>query len=459
MTSTKKTPNTPEAGSWWSGSFEGDYEAVRMTAKDGAPWDARVLDLVVLRGIVRGARRSQPPAPAVDGTQQPIRQAALSPVWVELGDRDADGNIVIHQTRLNDVWIVNWRAEPLIDEGARARGKIFGTLYARVAPRPRGCLPWWLGCLLLLLLAMLLLMLLSLPMCAAAAAQMPAPVGSVVKSARDRVVATVDDVKARIETRDARDPDGDLIGELSRRAGVAPPDLALGAGSGTGSGAGAGGTGKGAGAGKGAGDGSGAGGGGDGTGNGAGAGGGGGGGGGGDGTGDGSGKGAGGGGGNGTGEGPQDSTDKPKLDDRPKMSVDQALQEPERFFEKCGQSLVMSSDLLFDLDKDTLRPQSKPYLQKVVRVLKKSKDPRLTITVEGHADPRGTDAYNSGLSERRARRVAQWLVENKAIDASRVAAKGYGERSPVVQAPPASDLQRFNRRVEITIACPTGGGP
>jgi outer membrane protein OmpA-like peptidoglycan-associated protein len=81
------------------------------------------------------------------------------------------------------------------------------------------------------------------------------------------------------------------------------------------------------------------------------------------------------------------------------------------------------------------------------------------LVVAGHADPRGEDDYNDALSRRRARRVADALVAQGGVSADHVVAVGRGEREPLVARDARDDLQRFNRRVEISVRCPTRGAP
>ncbi len=56
--------------------------------------------------------------------------------------------------------------------------------------------------------------------------------------------------------------------------------------------------------------------------------------------------------------------------------------------------------------------------------------PDLTVTVEGHADERGTAEYNLALGERRATAVKNYLVA-KGIDPNRILTISYGEERPV----------------------------
>ncbi len=69
------------------------------------------------------------------------------------------------------------------------------------------------------------------------------------------------------------------------------------------------------------------------------------------------------------------------------------------------------------------------------------------VISEGHTDGKGTDAYNMGLSRRRANSVKQYLVRN-GIAASRIRTEGYGESRPVASNE-TDDGRAQNRRVEL----------
>jgi len=68
------------------------------------------------------------------------------------------------------------------------------------------------------------------------------------------------------------------------------------------------------------------------------------------------------------------------------------------------------------------------------------------VTVEGHTDSQGADAYNEKLSQSRAEAVKQVLISKFAIAADRVTAKGYGETKPVADNNTAPGREE-NRRV------------
>ena len=99
----------------------------------------------------------------------------------------------------------------------------------------------------------------------------------------------------------------------------------------------------------------------------------------------------------------------------------------------------------FDFNSDKLRDESKTVLNQIVTVLKTNKDWKMTV--EGHTDNIGGDAFNKTLSEKRAIAVKEFLI-TAGIDASRLTAAGLGLSKPV--APNETEAGRAqNRRVEL----------
>jgi outer membrane protein OmpA-like peptidoglycan-associated protein len=107
--------------------------------------------------------------------------------------------------------------------------------------------------------------------------------------------------------------------------------------------------------------------------------------------------------------------------------------------------LITFDDVLFDFDRSTLRPEADAILQPVLDMLRA--DPAMAIDIEGHTDWIGSDAYNDGLSQRRAQAVVEWLAAH-GIDRSRISAVGRGESEPVATNRTAGGRQ-LNRRVEV----------
>ena len=105
----------------------------------------------------------------------------------------------------------------------------------------------------------------------------------------------------------------------------------------------------------------------------------------------------------------------------------------------------------FDFDKATLRPDAVATLNEAIEIFKRY--PELRAEVAGHTDQCGKDAYNQGLSERRAKAVYDHLTSN-GIDASRLTGpNGYGESRPLEdlgQTMPGCKSEK-NRRTELNV--------
>lgn len=84
-------------------------------------------------------------------------------------------------------------------------------------------------------------------------------------------------------------------------------------------------------------------------------------------------------------------------------------------------------NIFYDYDKADLRPESKTALNELIAVL--HDNPNVTIEMASHTDRWGSDAYNINLSERRAKSVVNYLVEN-GISRDRLQPHGYGKSRP-----------------------------
>ena len=109
--------------------------------------------------------------------------------------------------------------------------------------------------------------------------------------------------------------------------------------------------------------------------------------------------------------------------------------------------VTIRNEVLFDTDSTGLRPASRTTLVDLARVFVKY--PTTRISVEGHADAQGREAYNQTLSERRAMAVKSFLVD-EGVPGSRISAIGFGETRPKTSNSTPEGRQQ-NRRVEITI--------
>ena len=111
--------------------------------------------------------------------------------------------------------------------------------------------------------------------------------------------------------------------------------------------------------------------------------------------------------------------------------------------------LITTTAILFDLEKATLKSESKSELDRIGAVL--IQVPELVVEIGGHTDATGTDKYNMKLSEARAKAVHDYLEANfPQIKPGNLVSKGYGESTPV--APNKTKEGRAaNRRVEFKI--------
>ena len=111
-------------------------------------------------------------------------------------------------------------------------------------------------------------------------------------------------------------------------------------------------------------------------------------------------------------------------------------------------TIRLPGSILFDFDSAALRADAERTLDELAQVLV-AYAPR-PARVEGHTDSIASDAYNQGLSERRAAAVVKWLNAH-GIASGRLQGAGVGESRPVADNATAAGRQQ-NRRVEVIIA-------
>ncbi|SFQ49728.1 OmpA family protein [Hymenobacter arizonensis] len=107
---------------------------------------------------------------------------------------------------------------------------------------------------------------------------------------------------------------------------------------------------------------------------------------------------------------------------------------------------ALEKPVRFKTNSTVIDPSSFPALNKMVKALKDSTDYGLRII--GHADSRGTDEYNQGLSERRAESLKRYFT-SRGVDTSRVITEGRGESEPAAPNTSPANMSR-NRRAEFT---------
>jgi len=114
-------------------------------------------------------------------------------------------------------------------------------------------------------------------------------------------------------------------------------------------------------------------------------------------------------------------------------------------------------DILFDLNKATLKPNTQVALAKLAGIVQLF--PKINLRIEGYTDSTGTDEFNMRLSQERAESVRAFLAQ-QGVAGARMTTAGYGPKFPVADNATAEGRAK-NRRVEIVLAegAIQGAGP
>jgi outer membrane protein OmpA-like peptidoglycan-associated protein len=99
----------------------------------------------------------------------------------------------------------------------------------------------------------------------------------------------------------------------------------------------------------------------------------------------------------------------------------------------------------FDYDKFEIRDEDKAFLNRIVYIVNSHTDLRIRVT--GNTDADGSDTYNDGLSEKRAKSIIDYLTQ-KGIKRDRIEIEFKGEKNPVSDNNSAEGKQQ-NRRVDF----------
>ena len=117
----------------------------------------------------------------------------------------------------------------------------------------------------------------------------------------------------------------------------------------------------------------------------------------------------------------------------------------EDFLASVGQS---GDHILFDTDRFNIDSQDQVTLQGQAQWL--ARYPNTRVTVEGHADERGTREYNLALGERRANSAKNYLA-SLGVDASRIQTVSYGKERPFAIGSDESAWAQNRRAVTVTV--------
>lgn len=112
-----------------------------------------------------------------------------------------------------------------------------------------------------------------------------------------------------------------------------------------------------------------------------------------------------------------------------------------------------SADVYFDYDESSLSDDTRNKLARNSDLLKSK--PQFSVTIEGHADSRGTNEYNLALGERRANAVKEYIT-SLGVAAERLRTISYGEERPVCTEDVESCWSQ-NRRAHMVISARSAG--
>lgn len=107
--------------------------------------------------------------------------------------------------------------------------------------------------------------------------------------------------------------------------------------------------------------------------------------------------------------------------------------------------ITLDSDILFGFDSAKIEPAAADDLVEVAQLIKSN--PGVALTIKGHTDNVGSDAYNTSLSERRANAVLTFMV-NQDANPDRFTVEALGESQPIASND-TKEGRAQNRRVEI----------
>lgn len=110
----------------------------------------------------------------------------------------------------------------------------------------------------------------------------------------------------------------------------------------------------------------------------------------------------------------------------------------------------VAAHIYFDFEKATIKPQSKPALEQLAAVVRQLGSQHMSV--EGHTDNIGGEAYNDPLSARRAAAVKTALTQGYAVHGENIATQGFGSHRPIESNDTLAGRAR-NRRVELVLDC------
>lgn len=152
---------------------------------------------------------------------------------------------------------------------------------------------------------------------------------------------------------------------------------------------------------------------------------------------------------------PEVSTE-PEVQQEPETPAVEAVQEVEPQDDKLWEEVAareaarnafLGELVHFEFDSSALSDEARQILHSKADYLRSNPD--ILVTVEGHCDDRGTDAYNIALGERRAQSVKMFLL-GQGIGTDRMRTVSYGEEKPIAMGDNEASWAQ-NRRAQFVI--------
>jgi peptidoglycan-associated lipoprotein len=122
-------------------------------------------------------------------------------------------------------------------------------------------------------------------------------------------------------------------------------------------------------------------------------------------------------------------------------------QEREQAIRTAERTRFVNEDIHFEFDSSAIMPGAQKILSEKADYMRAN--PGMRVTIEGHCDDRGTDAYNMALGQRRADAARDYLIR-LGIDGSRLGTISYGEERPIASGN-TEEAWAKNRRAHFVI--------
>jgi peptidoglycan-associated lipoprotein len=139
-------------------------------------------------------------------------------------------------------------------------------------------------------------------------------------------------------------------------------------------------------------------------------------------------------------DGAAEEAEQPGQPDEDRLWAETAARE-------AAEHAFVEENIHFAFDSSALSERAREILESKADYLRSN--PGITVTVEGHCDDRGTDAYNIALGERRAESVRIFLV-GLGIGTNRLDTVSYGEERPIAMGHDEASWAE-NRRAQFVV--------